>query len=125
MKRERYQQVDEVFQAALDCDPTERAAFLDHACKGDLALRSEVESLIKSHEQAHSFMLSPMLEQGMEILKNDEVQSVVGRLIGSYKIIREIGHGGMGTVYLGIRSDNAFRKIVAIRSGTSTGWSLT
>ena len=115
MKRERFQQVDEVFQAALDCDPTERAAFLDHACKGDLALRSEVESLIKSHEQAHSFMLSPMLEQSMEILTNDIVQSVVGRLIGSYKIIREIGHGGMGTVYLGMRADDQYKKRVAIK----------
>ncbi|MEK6300087.1 MAG: serine/threonine-protein kinase [Acidobacteriota bacterium] len=115
MKPDRWQQVEQIFQAALDQDPKERQAFLDRACAGDASLLSEVESLIKSHDEANSFIESPLLEDQTKILIDLPNQSVVNRLIGPYKIIREIGHGGMGTVFLAARADDQYRKAVAIK----------
>jgi hypothetical protein len=115
MKPDRWQQVDEIFQAALDQDPMERQAFLDRACADDVSLLSEVKSLIKSHDEAKSFIESPLLEDPTKILTQRQDRAVVSRLIGPYKIIREIGHGGMGTVFLASRADDQYRKAVAIK----------
>jgi len=65
MKRvstEHWQQVKEIFDAALEREKEDRAHFLDQACVDDAALRSEVESLLDSHEQSQSFMESPSVE---------------------------------------------------------------
>jgi hypothetical protein len=56
MKPERWQQIDQVLEAALERDRNEWAAFLDQACAGDEELRREVESLLRAHEQAGSFI---------------------------------------------------------------------
>ena len=115
MTPERWQQVKCLLEAALERDPSERAALLDEACKADPALRREVESLIASHKQAGSFIESPALEAPTRILSDTEGQSTVSPLVGSYKVIREIGHGGMGTVYLAARADDQYKKLVAIK----------
>lgn len=115
MKPDRWRQVDEIFQAALDQDPMERQAFLDRACADDVSLLSEVKSLIESHDEAKSFIESPLLEDPTKILTQRQDRAVVSRLIGPYKIIREIGHGGMGTVFLASRADDQYRKAVAIK----------
>jgi hypothetical protein len=62
MTAERWQQVKEIFQSALDRAPGERSAFLTSACGGDEALRKEVESLIASHEKTGTFIDSPAYE---------------------------------------------------------------
>ena len=115
MTPDRWRQVEEIFQAALEQDPKQRPDFLDRACAGDASLLSEVESLIKSHEQAKSFIESPLLEEQTRILVDLPHQPDVSRLIGPYKIIREIGNGGMGTVFLASRADDQYRKAVAIK----------
>jgi serine/threonine protein kinase/predicted negative regulator of RcsB-dependent stress response len=106
MKPERWRKVEEVFQSALERDEQEREAFLDQACAGDASLRREVESLIAADEQAGSFIDAPSLAPEEEYLS--------GRRIGPYRVIREIGHGGMGSVYLAEREDE-YRKQVAIK----------
>ncbi|MGH9908563.1 MAG: hypothetical protein ACRD8U_23640, partial [Pyrinomonadaceae bacterium] len=62
MKRERYQQIDEIIQAALAQDAGERTAFLDQACSGDTELRREVEALLASDQRAGAFIESPAFE---------------------------------------------------------------
>src|SRR5712692_6719494 len=112
MEPERWRQIEDAFQAALDCEPERRSAFLDAACGGDQSLREEVESLLASHEKA-GFTEAPAFQDAVRLLEKNH--SLAGKRIGPYRVIREIGHGGMGAVYLAARADEAFRKEVAIK----------
>jgi serine/threonine protein kinase len=113
MKPERWQQIDKLFQAALVLDAQDRASFLDHACKGDAALRREVESLIASHDSAGSFMSSPAIEANPSLVASDTSDSMLQKQVGPYLIISLIGAGGMGEVYLA--QDTRLGRKVAIK----------
>src|SRR3989449_960333 len=97
---ENWEQVKELFEAALKREPVERVAFLDGACGGQDALRREVESLLKSYEQAGSFMDAPAVEAAAESLLGEQVKLSPGQRMGHYQIVALIGEGGMGEVYL-------------------------
>ena len=97
--RERWQRVEQLCQAALDCEAGERAAFLNQACAGDEGLRHEVESLLKHQEQAERFIETPALEVAAEAIASDQAGSVAGRHISHYQILSILGAGGMGEVY--------------------------
>ncbi len=99
MTPERWQKIKRILDSALDLGTAERAAFLDHECKGDLSLREEVESLIASHKEAGSVFDSPPIEAAASLLA-DEQADLAGRQIGHYKVVSQIGKGGMGVVYL-------------------------
>ncbi len=76
-----WENVKELFHAAIGLSPNERVAFLDQACAGDEALRRQVESLIASHEKDGSFIDSPAYEAAAQTLANDhELKS--GQTIG-------------------------------------------
>jgi eukaryotic-like serine/threonine-protein kinase len=96
---EQWHRVKEVFEAALERDSSQRAAFLDEACDGDVALRREVESLIESYEKEENFMSLPAMAAAAKSLL-DEQAELVGQMVGRYKILAPIGAGGMGEVYL-------------------------
>jgi eukaryotic-like serine/threonine-protein kinase len=115
MTPERWEAIKDVFEAALELEGHSRAAFLDKACAGEPSLRAEVVELIASHEGAGSFMAAAAFEPAMKRGAEKGVDSRVGWRIGSYQTIREIGRGGMGTVYLAARADEEYRKQVAIK----------
>ncbi len=98
MDRERWQKVDRIFESALGRPFGERAVFLGEACAGDEELRREVESLI-AHDRAGSFMEKPASEDAARLIVKDG-PPLVGQTIGAYKILKTLGAGGMGEVYL-------------------------
>ena len=100
METERWRQIKTLLHSALEREPSERSAFLAAACADDDLLRKEIESLITSHEQAGGFIESPAFEVMAESLTNNGTQSVAGQTLGHYKVIEQIGTGGMGEVYL-------------------------
>jgi serine/threonine protein kinase/tetratricopeptide (TPR) repeat protein len=108
---EKWDQVKELFTLALERDPGERSSFLRQACAGDDSLLAELESLLSSFDGAASFLEdSPAAD-----LLSAESRVMAGRRIGAYRIIREIGQGGMAVVYLAERADDQYRKRVAIK----------
>jgi serine/threonine protein kinase/TolA-binding protein len=114
MEPERWRQIEDLFHRALDCEPGRRAVFLDSACAGDASLRHEVESLLSSYDKG-SFTETPAFAEGVKLLEESEARSLAGQNIGPYRVIRMIGQGGMGAVYLAARADQAFQKEVAIK----------
>jgi eukaryotic-like serine/threonine-protein kinase len=116
MKIDRWRQIEGLLDAALDeREPTQRALLLDRACAGDADLRAEVESLLAHHAPSENFIEAPAFAFTAELLTDDANDELENRHIGAYKIIREIGHGGMGAVYLAERADGAFEQQVALK----------
>ena len=100
MTPERWQQVKEIFNSAINYRPEERGFFLSQACSGDENLRKEVESLIASHEQSGEFIDQPAFVAAASLLADEKVELRAGETIGSYQILSFISRGGMGEVYL-------------------------
>ena len=100
MTPEQWHKVKEVFEAALERAPWERSAFLEEVCSGDKTLHSEVKGLLSSYEEHPSFMETAAAEIASSWFVKEEGAALVGRMIGHYRLVREIGRGGMGVVYL-------------------------
>jgi len=117
---EKWDQVKELFALALEREPEERSGFLRQACAGDDSLRTEIESLLSSFDAAPTFLEDcPAAD-----LLSAQSRALAGKRIGAYRILREIGHGGMAAVYLAERADDQYRKHVAIKMlkpGTQKG----
>jgi serine/threonine-protein kinase len=99
MTPERWQQIDSLLQEALAHNSGERPGFLMQVCADDEDLRTEVESLIASHEEAGSFLTEPAIELTAESIAA-QTHLLIGQLINHYRIIAPLGVGGMGEVYL-------------------------
>src|SRR5882672_8979100 len=95
----RRDEIDRIFAVALECDSTERAAFLAEACGDDVQLRAAVESLLANHvsESFGGYAVQDVTRQ-----LDKRVGEPTSDRIGRYQIIRSLGAGGMGRVYLGL-----------------------
>ena len=100
MRADEWQRINDLFHAALERDPGERAAFLAQACAADEGLRLEVESLLASHDPSDSFIesLAPDLAAGL--LAESHARLATGQSVGNYRVMALLGAGGMGEVYL-------------------------
>ncbi len=96
---ERWHQIEQICEAALEREAGERAAFLKEACGKDEGLRREVESMLAHEETAEGFIEVPALEAAAKVLAEDRNPSLLGQQIGSYQILSLLGAGGMGAVY--------------------------
>ena len=105
-------QVKELFKAAVDLPPRERIALLNRA---DTKIRREVESLLESDAQSDNLFESPIAALPFDLWRDREDEESIGCRLGAYEIVREIGRGGLGVVYLAERADEQFQKQVAIK----------
>ncbi len=117
MTPERCQQVEEIFQAALDRPPEERAGFVSEACANDVGLKRDVEILLSQHESPWSRFEEPVYAgpDPSPLECKEDADALIGRRLGAYRIERQVGRGGMGIVYEAARVDNEFRKRAAIK----------
>jgi non-specific serine/threonine protein kinase/serine/threonine-protein kinase len=113
----RWERVKDVFQDVFERAPAERAEQLDRAFADDPECRAEVERLLRAHGRASGFLdASPHLDVDSVLTTSDRRDSEPAVVrAGAYRVIRELGRGGMGTVYLAERDDPALRKTVAIK----------
>ncbi|NBB84992.1 MAG: tetratricopeptide repeat protein [Bacteroidetes bacterium] len=113
---DRWAQVEIIFLEALALPVDDRAAFLDAACAGDdeAAVRKAVDALLAAHEEAGDDYLDALDPDGAAALLQ-ETDAAVSGPIGPYRIVHEVGRGGMGTVYLAERGDGQFEQQVALK----------
>ncbi|HKT58436.1 MAG TPA: serine/threonine-protein kinase [Gemmatimonadales bacterium] len=114
MTARRWERVEALFHAAAPLGPDERRALLAREAADDPGLAAEVGRLLSAHDRAGAFIQAPAVALAASLEPVEEVVPA-GRRIGAYRIIREIGRGGMGTVYLAERADDAFTQQVAIK----------
>ena len=116
MTPDRWKQVRVVLDAALGRPAEERATLVDEACAGDPELRAEVESLLACHGQAREFLETAAHVAVLRSLaEGNPPEAPAGARIGPYKVLSEIGRGGMGAVYLAERDDHEYRMQVALK----------
>ncbi len=108
MRAESWNEIKDIFHRALEVEPAGREKFLADACQGNDEVRREVESLLTAHQSADELYENPVVGFDAEADWQPE-------RVGVYKVIREIGRGGMGAVFLAVRDDDEFQKQVAVK----------
>ncbi len=113
MNVEGWRQVDELFQAAVEIESERRAAYLDSICLGNPTLRSEVESLLTADSSQWNFLDTSALESAALLLEDEQTRLTAGEEVGHYEILKLIGKGGMGEVYLA--RDRILKRNIALK----------
>src|SRR5881394_1464599 len=99
MKAERERQIDELFHSALELKPAARAVFLEKNC-ADEELRVEIASLLDAFSESKTLLAAPAARFAVQLFAQNQTDLLIGKQINQYKIVRKIGAGGMGEVFL-------------------------
>ena len=114
MNPERWNQIKDIFAAALERDPAERTTYVEQACASDPELRVEVISLLAAHDTAEGF-IEQEAAQRVGLASAAPKKDWIGRRLGPYRIVGEAGRGGMSQVFKAVRDDQQYEKQVAIK----------
>jgi len=113
-KTDRWKLIQDIFQAAIEIPSSERSEYLDRACAGDRELRSEVASLLEN-DSVDTDTLHSVVASDLKGLAEAADGREIGLRVGPYRLVRELDSGGMGIVYLAVRSDDQYFQIVAVK----------
>jgi eukaryotic-like serine/threonine-protein kinase len=112
----RWARIKEIFQEAAERDRAARADYLAAACGSDTELREAVDRLLAAHDSAGQFLDSPVqFDRHLVDRASGATEDPPPTHIGPYRVVRELGRGGMGTVYLAERDDPDLKRTVAIK----------
>jgi hypothetical protein len=111
----RWERLQELFARAVDLPEQERESFVEHETQDDLELREELLGLLACDTGKHTGPLTYALGEALDATTRDRRRALVGRIIGNYKLVSVLGHGGTGTVYLGERADRQYSAQVAVK----------
>jgi eukaryotic-like serine/threonine-protein kinase len=118
MSPDKWKRLEEIFNQAVVLPPEKRKTYLDEACRDDRELRAEAENLLENDSEAEDFIeASPYVSYLEDVVeeREAEIDAYIGRKIGAFRLVREIGRGGMGAVFLAERDDKEFRQKVAVK----------
>ena len=118
---ERWKKISALIDAALDLPADQRSAYLDRACPSDPGLRAEVETLLEAAHGPGSFLEKPggvlpeSLLKEMRDREDRDADSMIGQVVGHWRLVRRLGQGGMGVVYLAERTGGEFSQNAAMK----------
>ena len=117
-----WDELDRLFDAALDRPPEERSAFVEEACEGRPRLRAELKSLLAAEAESTSFLEQEAVSFAAPAYEPEEGESIAddplaapAHRVGPYRLEEEIGRGGMSRVFRAERTDGGFDQVVAVK----------
>ena len=121
-ERQRWRRINAILDAVLELPSGERAPHLQQVCGDDAALLREVEELLAATIASDTFLTTPAIERAAPLVavverehKTAAASLLEGRVVGPYRLLAELGEGGMGVVYLAERIDGQFEQQVAVK----------